>query len=52
VTAVVGNNDGPDVAAWAAPETAALTPDGLPVVMIHDSGPAAERPAPPVSGWD
>jgi hypothetical protein len=43
VTAVVGNNDGPDVAAWGAAETAALTADGLPVAMIHDSGPAAGR---------
>ena len=43
VTAVVGNNDGPDVAAWGAAETAALTLDGLPVAMIHDSGPAAGR---------
>jgi predicted phosphodiesterase len=43
VTAVVGNNDGPDVAAWGAAETAALTPEGLPVAMIHDSGPAAGR---------
>ena len=36
VTAVVGNNDGADVAAWGAAETAALTPDGLPAPMIHD----------------
>jgi putative phosphoesterase len=43
VTAVVGNNDGPDVAAWGAAETAALIPEGLPVAMIHDSGPAAGR---------
>ena len=43
VTAVVGNNDGPDVAAWGAAETAALKPEGLPVAMIHDSGPAAGR---------
>jgi uncharacterized protein len=43
VTAVVGNNDGPDVGAWGAAETAALTPEGLPVAMIHDSGPAAGR---------
>ena len=43
VTAVLGNNDGPDVAAWGAAETAALTLDGLPVAMIHDSGPAAGR---------
>ncbi len=43
VTAVVGNNDGPDVAAWGAAETASLTPAGLRVAMIHDSGPAAGR---------
>ena len=43
VTAVVGNNDGPDVAAWGAAETASLAPEGLRVAMIHDSGPAAGR---------
>jgi hypothetical protein len=43
VTAVVGNNDGPDVAAWGAAETAALAPEGLPVAMIHDSGTASGR---------
>jgi uncharacterized protein len=44
VTAVVGNNDGPDVPAWGAAETAALTLAGLRVAMIHDSGAAAGRP--------
>lgn len=43
VTAVMGNNDGPDVAAWGAPETAVVTVDGLRVAMVHDSGPAAAR---------
>ena len=43
VTAVAGNNDGADVAAWGAAETAALTPGGLPVAMIHDSGAATGR---------
>ena len=43
VTAVAGNNDGPDVAAWGAAETASLTPAGLRIAMIHDSGPAAGR---------
>jgi uncharacterized protein len=38
VRAVLGNNDGPDVAAWGAPPTLALDLDGLPVAMIHDSG--------------
>jgi uncharacterized protein len=43
VTAVLGNNDGPDVADWGAAETAALTLDGLRVAMLHDSGPSAGR---------
>jgi uncharacterized protein len=43
VTAVVGNNDGPDVATWGAAETAALSVAGLRVAMIHDSGPVAGR---------
>ena len=43
VTAVVGNNDGPDVAAWGAAETALLEVGGLRIGMIHDSGPAAGR---------
>ena len=44
VLAVVGNNDGPDVAAWGA--TPALEADlgGLRVAMIHDSGQAQGRP--------
>lgn len=45
VHAVLGNNDGPDVTAWGAPETLELTLDGLRVAMIHDSGPADGRPA-------
>jgi putative phosphoesterase len=45
VHAVLGNNDGPDVAAWGAPKTLQLDLDGLPVAMIHDSGPAPGRPA-------
>jgi uncharacterized protein len=43
VTAVAGNNDGPDVTAWGAAETAELAPEGLPIAMIHDSGAAAGR---------
>src|SRR5579862_436604 len=43
VTAVVGNNDGADVAAWGAAETAKLAADGLQIAMIHDSGAAAGR---------
>ena len=38
VHAVAGNNDGPDVAAWGAPETLELDLDGVRVAMIHDSG--------------
>jgi putative phosphoesterase len=45
VHAVLGNNDGPDVAAWGAPETLRLDLDGLAVAMIHDSGQAAGRTA-------
>ena len=43
VTAVLGNNDGPDVAAWGAAPTAELDLAGLRVAMLHDSGPAAGR---------
>jgi len=43
VTAVLGNNDGPDVADWGAPETASLEIEGLRIAMIHDSGAAAGR---------
>ncbi|HEV8562856.1 MAG TPA: metallophosphoesterase family protein [Actinophytocola sp.] len=45
VHAVLGNNDGPDVAAWGAPETLELDLAGLRVAMIHDSGPADGRAA-------
>lgn len=43
VRVVLGNNDGPDVAAWGAPETAELELAGLRVAMIHDSGPRTNR---------
>jgi uncharacterized protein len=43
VHAVLGNNDGADVAAWGAPETAEFGLDGLRVAMIHDSGPSSGR---------
>lgn len=45
VHVVLGNNDGPDVAAWGAPETLELDLAGLRVAMIHDSGPADGRGA-------
>ncbi|WP_371811245.1 metallophosphoesterase family protein [Aeromicrobium sp. CFBP 8757] len=38
VHVVAGNNDGPDVVAWGAPETLEIELDGLRVAMIHDSG--------------
>jgi uncharacterized protein len=38
VRAVVGNNDGPDVAAWGARPTLEFELAGLRVAMIHDSG--------------
>lgn len=43
VHAVLGNNDGPDVAAWGAPPTLQLELAGVPVAMIHDSGQKAGR---------
>ncbi len=43
VRAVRGNNDGEDVAAWGAPDELTLDLAGLPVAMVHDSGPAAGR---------
>lgn len=45
VHAVLGNNDGPDVRQWGVPETLELELAGLPIAMVHDSGPAAGRPA-------
>lgn len=45
VRAVLGNNDGPDVAAWGAPVEARFELDGLPVGMIHDAGLAVGRTA-------
>ena len=43
VRAVLGNNDGPDVAAWGAPEVLELDLEGLRVAMLHDSGAAQGR---------
>jgi uncharacterized protein len=45
VRVVLGNNDGPDVAAWGAPETLETKIGGLTVAMIHDSGPRDGRMA-------
>lgn len=43
VQAVLGNNDGPDVAAWGAPPTQEFGLAGLAIAMMHYSGPAAGR---------
>lgn len=43
VRVVLGNNDHQDVAAWGAQPTLEFDIAGLPVAMIHDSGPAAGR---------
>lgn len=43
VRVVLGNNDGPDVADWGAPETLELDLDGLRLAMIHDAGPKQGR---------
>ncbi len=45
VRAVLGNNDGADVAAWGVPETLQFALCGLRVAMVHDAGPSAGRPA-------
>lgn len=45
VHVVRGNNDGPDIAAWGAPETLEIELDGLQVAMIHDSGSKEGRAA-------
>lgn len=38
VHVVLGNNDGPEVAAWGAPETLQIELGGVQVGMVHDSG--------------
>ncbi len=43
VFVVLGNNDGPDVAAWGAAETLELDLEGIRVAMIHDSGSKERR---------
>lgn len=45
VLAVLGNNDGPDVAAWGAPSTLQTEVAGVRLAMVHDSGPRAGRGA-------
>lgn len=43
VHAVRGNNDGPDVVDWGAPEMLEVELDGVRVAMVHDSGPKTGR---------
>ncbi|WP_289032783.1 metallophosphoesterase family protein [uncultured Arsenicicoccus sp.] len=45
VRVVLGNNDGPEVAAWGGgvPETLSLEVDGVRLAMIHDAGPRQGR---------
>ena len=43
VLVVRGNNDGPDIAAWGAPDQLITDIDGLTVGMVHDSGAATGR---------
>ena len=43
VLAVRGNNDGPEIAAWGAPDQLITDIDGLSVGMIHDSGASKGR---------
>jgi putative phosphoesterase len=45
VRAVIGNNDGPDVAEWGASPQLEIELDGVPVAMVHDSGAANGRAA-------
>ena len=45
VHVVAGNNDGPEVEAWGAPETLEIELDGVRVAMIHDSGQKQGRAA-------
>ena len=44
VHAAMGNNDGPDVAAWGAKDTIELDIGGVAVGLIHDAGPTRGRP--------
>lgn len=43
VQAVRGNNDGPDIAGWGAPETLEIELRGVRLAMRHDSGAATGR---------
>lgn len=43
VRVVLGNNDGPDIETWGAPETLELDVEGVRIAMLHDAGPASGR---------
>lgn len=43
VLAVRGNNDGPDIPEWGAPDVLHTTVAGVQLAMVHDSGPATGR---------
>lgn len=43
VRVAMGNNDRPDVATWGAEAVVRLDLDGVPTVMLHDSGPREGR---------
>lgn len=43
VLCVRGNNDGPDIAAWGAPEVLHTVVAGVRLSMVHDAGPATGR---------
>jgi putative phosphoesterase len=45
VRVALGNNDGPDVAAWGALPALEFDLGGVAVAMVHDSGPATGRGA-------
>lgn len=45
VHVVRGNNDGPEVAEWGAPETLEVELEGVRVGMVHDSGQKQGRAA-------
>jgi uncharacterized protein len=44
VHAVLGNMDGPDLAAWGAPQRLEIEVSGVAVAMVHDGGQAQGRP--------
>lgn len=43
VRVVLGNNDGPDVAAWGATDDLELELEGIQIAMVHETGASAGR---------